>query len=191
MASTWANLTPKRGPRIDQNRLKSELGGPQDARPLQGYPCIDLLMILIKNSMKNPCHVGMDFSSIKKKSSGHQSPGRPKNIKQRLAPVSPKQRGARKSKVYHSTSDQGPGVKDQPGIIPNRFDQDRSRSGQFCGSNQAKVAKHVAEPSWAPEKRSRGIRWGNRHGFLRSIWSQPPRLKKCGKKAAFPLRPIP
>ena len=33
----------------------------------QGDPCIGFLMILIKKSMKNPCHVGMDFSSIKKK----------------------------------------------------------------------------------------------------------------------------
>ena len=115
-----------------------------------------------------------------------------KNVKKKKsALVPPRRRGEKKSKIWHSTRDQGSGDRDQLGIIPARSDQDRSRSGQFCGSNQAKVAKNVAEPILAPEKRSRGIRWGNRHGFSRSIWSQPPGLQKSGKKVAFPLLPIP
>ena len=51
--------------------------------------------------------------------------------------------------------------------------------------NQAKVAKNVAEPILAPEKRSRGIRGGDRHGFSRSILSQPPEFQKSGKKVRF------
>ena len=39
------------------------------------------------------------------------------------------------------------------------------------GQIATKVAKHVAEPIWAPESRFLGIRWGNRHGFSRSICS--------------------
>ena len=108
-----------------------------------------------------------------------------KNVKKQIALVPPRRRGEKKSEFWHSTRDQGSGDRDQLGIIPARSDQDRSRSGQFCGSNQAKVAKNVAEPILAPEKRSRGIRWGNRHGFSRSIWSQPPGLQKSGKKLPF------
>ena len=59
----------------------------------------------------------------------------------------PQEKGGPKNQnLIYSTRDQGSGLRDQPCIIPTKFDQDRSRSGQFCGSNQAKVAKNVAEP---------------------------------------------
>ena len=74
-----------------------------------------------------------------------------KTSKKKIALVPPRRRGEKKSKFWHSTRDQGSGDRDQLGIIPARSDQDRSRSGQFCGSNQAKVAKNVAEPILAPE----------------------------------------
>ena len=101
-----------------------------------------------------------------------------KSVKNKNCVSPPQEKGGeKKSKFRQSARDQGSGDRDQLGIIPARSDQDRSRSGQFCGSNQAKAAKNVAEPILAPESRSRGIRGGNRHGFSRSIWSQPPGLQ--------------
>ena len=116
--------------------------------------------------------------------------GGQKTSKKKIAGVSPRRKGAKNLNFINSTRDQGSELRDQPGIIPTRSDQDRSRSCQFCGSNQAKVAKNVAEPILAPEKTSPGIRGGDRHGFSRSIWSQPPGVQKSGKKVAFPLLPI-
>ena len=117
--------------------------------------------------------------------------GGEKTSKKTFALVTPKQRGGQKMKI--PSLYQGPGVRDQ---LAARYHADLfrpnwSKSDHFCGPNQAKLPRNVAEPMLAPEKRSRGIRWGNLHHFSRSIWSQPPGLQKIErKKKAFPLLPI-
>ena len=45
----------------------------------------------------------------------------------------------------------------------------------FWGQIATKVSKHVAEPIFVPESRFRGVRWGDRHGFLRSNFSDQSR----------------
>ena len=114
-----------------------------------------------------------------------------KKKKKKHALVYPKQRGGEKMKILAEY--QGSGTRGQG---PARYHTDQVRPKliqirPLCGSNQAKVARNVAEPILAPEERSRGIRWGDRHGFSRSIWSEPPGFQKNKKKnVAFPLLPI-
>ena len=88
-----------------------------------------------------------------------------KHPKKKFALVTPKQRGGQKIKI--PSQYQGPGVRDQlaAGHHTDLFRPNWSKSDQFCGPNPNKVGKNVARPIWAPESRSRDIRWGDLHGF--------------------------
>ena len=108
-----------------------------------------------------------------------------KTSKNKFALVSPKQRGGEKMKILAEY--QGSGTRGQG---PARYHTDQVRPKliqirPLCGSNQTKVARNVPEPILAPEKRSRGIRWGDRHHFSRSIWPEPPGFQKSRKIIAF------
>ena len=125
----------------------------------------------------------MSWASISREAEKHQ--------KKKIALVSPKQRGGEKMKILAEY--QGSGTRGQG---PARYHTDQVRPKliqirPLCGSNQAKVARNVAEPILAPEKRSRGIRWGDRHHFSRSIWSEPSGFQKFEKKIAFHPPAIP
>ena len=114
-----------------------------------------------------------------------------KTSKKQICVNLPQAKGGEKMKILAEY--QGSGTRGQG---PARYHTDQVRPKliqirPLCGSNQAKVARNVAEPILAPEKKSRGIRWGNRHHFSKSIWSEPPGFQKFKKKNAFHPPAIP